>query len=1233
MAASTITEEEVEAFLIDLRTGDVDKKVNLVTHWGLKLEGVTELPERTVDAITLLVGPFVRSSAHLLVSATLNTFLPLFLPLIPVTPALHLKLALSHMLPGLIEKLNDPKERMSGPARECLGLLGGKAYGSEFLTASQAGPSRVKDRDGVVSQWELAVKDALSGRAARAKIEILKLLLQMRNDPSMKLPLKPWLASLVNLLEDSDGAVRDQARETVVALLSPSTTPPAARTEFKKLMFARNVRKSIADGILARVLGGPSVSPIPSAVRQAPAGSSESTRAPTPANEDIDVVYIAGARDLELEFKTMIPHFAGKETEHNWGPRERALVRIRGMLRGQVFAKHPDAFVAGLKGDIIDGVSRTLTTLRTTLAQQSCALVQELAETLGPSFDPSAEVLLPTLWKMAGLTKRMIAERSQAGVAAIIKYSTVQPRILLSHINAAISDKSAQTRQYGVAHLRTFIESPSAKNILHDGLLDQAEQLVKRCLSDINPAVREQGRITYWSLERIFPQPAAKIMASLDGTARKQLERANPQRHGNGDGATPAVRPSPKPRASSAMSAMIAAKRVQAATERASATATPTVATFSTNLSGQPATPHGVRDSPVASPSPKPHREASGLPVTPTSPEESRTGPSQRAHEADTPSHTPAAATAPRTPGSPATSTRLPRPVSSRASHAPSPPSPISPVSSAHTVSKQAPSLKRIARLSREIKPPSLDGRQSDTHSVRSPQSHTSRNGKALPSPVSRMSTLPRPISGVMSGASSDVSARSRSSSLARTLSRSPPGPAESPLQAFRAPGGNVAHGARRTTSGSLHAARPTTTPRSLSGPNRPRPSQPPPLIPEAHTYFTYQDPAEEARHAQAQQGLSAAKQLLEFDDDDALIATAPMTPVRGLPGNNMPTMAPARGLLNGLGRREWEDSPMSITPKLIHKLEHSGYERSWWTARRKLLEEAAAVNSVKSDDIEADVASLDQPTAESLKRIARFSAQNSVAEDGEEQDGRRSEIWAENRLFDRVLDGLLAALDPKQPAAILEQALVTLWELVQNQWSLFEAQSREDTLLDRLFDLRISTDHTVLESTNAMISLLVEVCNPPFLLSQLEAALKRFMTAHRGEVDSPEWARVRTAGYTYALNAMGMCILRLPKEAVEGEAKRRSHLVVESLNPELAVSSRQAGNRVILAVQCMLQDDSRTLDIFPDLTSTQRDFATYQMSQSDLLTKATEEEEAVSRRQSLHNQLVDGLAKGSRVR
>jgi len=39
--------------------------------------------------------------------------------------------------------------------------------------------------------------------------------------------------------------------------------------------------------------------------------------------------------------------------------------------------------------------------LRTTVAQQSCAAVQELAEYLGVSFDPFVENLLPVLGKMA----------------------------------------------------------------------------------------------------------------------------------------------------------------------------------------------------------------------------------------------------------------------------------------------------------------------------------------------------------------------------------------------------------------------------------------------------------------------------------------------------------------------------------------------------------------------------------------------------------------------------------------------------------------------------------------------------------------------------------------------------------------------------------------------------------------------------------------------------------------
>lgn len=197
--------------MLTLFGADVDKKINLVQLWSIKLEPISELPDKTVDAITLLVAPFLRSPSHLLVTSTLSSFLPAYIPLIPsAAPHLHhLQLALVQLVPGLIERLNDPKDKVHEPASQCLALLGNKAYESESPAPSQKG----KNKDGVAGIWEKAVKDTLAGKNSRAKIVLLKLLLAMRSDQSSKLPLKPWLPGLVNLLEDGDGSVRDQARE------------------------------------------------------------------------------------------------------------------------------------------------------------------------------------------------------------------------------------------------------------------------------------------------------------------------------------------------------------------------------------------------------------------------------------------------------------------------------------------------------------------------------------------------------------------------------------------------------------------------------------------------------------------------------------------------------------------------------------------------------------------------------------------------------------------------------------------------------------------------------------------------------------------------------------------------------------------------------------------------------------------------------------------------------------
>ena len=92
--------------------------------------------------------------------------------------------------------------------------------------------------------------------------------------------------------------------QTVVALLSPTTTPPAARSEIKKLLLARNVRKTIADGIISRIFAGNgTLSGATISNEVPPGGENENgtnavadirSGASTQAQEEVDIVYASG---------------------------------------------------------------------------------------------------------------------------------------------------------------------------------------------------------------------------------------------------------------------------------------------------------------------------------------------------------------------------------------------------------------------------------------------------------------------------------------------------------------------------------------------------------------------------------------------------------------------------------------------------------------------------------------------------------------------------------------------------------------------------------------------------------------------------------------------------------------------------------------------------------------------------------------------------------------------------
>lgn len=173
------------------------------------------MPESTLDAVILNLTPSLRSPNHLLVQSTLNSFLPFFLPHLPTesTRLNHLRFALVQFLPPLLEKLNDAKDKLATPARTSLGLLGKKCFEAEAGVIKDSS-GKGKEKESLISMWERHVKDgALAGRGKKGKIEGMKLIVELKGELGAKMGLKPWLATLVELLEDGDASVREVARE------------------------------------------------------------------------------------------------------------------------------------------------------------------------------------------------------------------------------------------------------------------------------------------------------------------------------------------------------------------------------------------------------------------------------------------------------------------------------------------------------------------------------------------------------------------------------------------------------------------------------------------------------------------------------------------------------------------------------------------------------------------------------------------------------------------------------------------------------------------------------------------------------------------------------------------------------------------------------------------------------------------------------------------------------------
>ncbi|WWD18182.1 hypothetical protein CI109_102631 [Kwoniella shandongensis] len=1255
LTGKELTEEEVETTLNKLKAADTDRKVDIVQFFGLRLEEVEELPESAIDAITLILPPLVRNPHPLLHSSTLTALLPFFIPHLPLSPPSHLRLALLQVLPAIVERLNDAKDRIHDAASTNVFLLGKLAYQAESsasapsssststqasASSSSSGPSlglgqstngnnnKGKEKETLSGLWERYLKDVMAGKGWRGKVEAMKVLIRIRGEVGSKMGLKSWLGVLVDLLEDGDGNVRDQARETVVALLSPSSTPPAARSELKKLLVARNVRKTIADNIITRVLGGGASSGtasgrstpglLPNSGTETPAEDVAKSGAVTPAltagGDEIEIVYIASPHDLANEFASMLPHFQGKETEQNWLPREKSTVRIRGMLRGQAHAKYTDAFVAGLKNGMTEGISKTIMSLRTTVAQQSCMLLRELAENLGSNFDQFVDFFLPILGKMSGFTKKIIADRSQNALTAIIIHTTGHPRLFITHVATGVGEKNVQTRHFCAGHVKTFIDihGTKARHQIETtaGLLDQLEGAIKKSLADVNPSVRELARQAFWSYHLVWPQRAGLILNGLDGMARKQLEKANPREPSDEVlTAVPIKAAPPARRATSTMSALLAERRKAKAAELAA------------GKMGQ--------ESPriVSNPVPNSPSIQQGLPRSSSS--TSLTGASSTQAQP---------ARLSRSITSPETSTQdLP---DTQSSLAPSTPTP------------QKTAMRPVGKP--QLGSPQDLRARTSSFGRSSPPAASRGSPSNRDSPLRQSSTFAPTSSGLRSPPSASSSAGSSKEALKT------PQPQRRSLASFtddrRSPA-PVGLGVQEHDTALLN--------NEWNGDNTP-------------SRTPASDVVDDARHAQVAQAESAAKQLLEYAEEENSTkaspitrnrlqktddSTTPVTPARTHNGNGHSYKTP----LNSLGgRKAWEDSPRpeAITPLMLEKLRNRRHERVFWRRREELLEKASPLKSsspTPASAIIADIEALEsgEPQLRNLQKIALFSAAHPITSVDEEEMEGEKKIWLEGNMFDRVVNGLWAILSPDKERLLLEQGLVVLWELVQYQWTLFDGQ--EQTLCDALFRLRASHDVYVLESTNALISLLVRVSEPIYFLAILRTSFQTFLQQHPTSSSSSNTGngvastsndlsqlslsgdrepdqRVRNSGYLFGLTSMGLCVLRLPAAVIEAEGPKLGEVIQSAINEPSSII-RQAGYSLLLSIQTVLQNSTKTLSFVSSFVRGQKDLAVYYMAQNGILesttggsgggSTSTPSKNGTAIVNSLHNDAGDGNGDG----
>ncbi|RCK56260.1 Protein STU1 [Candida viswanathii] len=255
-------------------------------------------------------------------------------------------------------------------------------------------------------------------------------------------------------------------------------------------------------------------------------------------DSSVKPIDIQDSHGLYSTFEVFAPSFEGKETESNWKIREKNVVQMRSILRGNSALDFHSELIQCLQ-NLSVGICKATSSLRTTLSSNSCQFLKECAIILRYSFETISENIFPTLIKLCASTKNIASTNANMAVCALYANLPYSQR-MVQRIVTASEERNHQPRSYSLIWLHIVLlrigidHSYIGSHELF--FLEAANKVFMKLLKDANPNVRQVAKECYWCFTRIYPNDAEKLLKKLEPNIVRALERSQRESGGSGIG-------------------------------------------------------------------------------------------------------------------------------------------------------------------------------------------------------------------------------------------------------------------------------------------------------------------------------------------------------------------------------------------------------------------------------------------------------------------------------------------------------------------------------------------------------------------------------------------------------------------------------------------------------------------------------------------------------------------------